>query len=127
MIFFKSPVFGSYTSPCRLVGNIMKCLWNNTAVGTDYERFIIWNYDTSVDRNMIVKCYVELWNPIMYPESRVRKTKEPDDAIIQTIKLFFPKRDEDDIYEELKNDNTLLDKLYGFFIPNSTGINFCNY
>ena len=96
----------------------MKCLWHNTAVGTNYERFMIWNYDLSADRKKILKCHVTLWNPIIYPESRVRKTKEPDKTVIQTIKLFFPERDEDDIYEELKNDNTLLNKLYGYFTPN---------
>ena len=105
----------------------MKCLWNNTAVGTDYERFMIWNYDLSADRKKILKCHVTLWNPIMYPESRVRKTKEPDKTVIRTIKLFFPERDERDIYEELKNNDALLNKLYGYFIPNSTGRNFCNY
>ena len=79
---------------------------------------MIWNYDLSADRKKILKCHVTLWNPIIYPESRVRKTKEPDKTVIQTIKLFFPERDEDDIYEELKNDNTLLNKLYGYFTPN---------
>jgi hypothetical protein len=74
-----------------------------------------------------VKCYVDLWNPVIYPESRVRKTKEPDDAVIRTIKLFFPERDERDIYEELKNDDVVRNKLYGYFILKSTGINFCNY
>ena len=115
LIFFKSPVFSSYTSPGRLVGNIMKCLWHNTAVGTEYERFMIWNYDLSADRKKTIKCHMTLWNPIIYPESRIKKTKEPDDAVIQTIKLFFPERDERDIYEELKNNDALLNKLYGYF------------
>ena len=110
VLFFNVPEVHSYITACKLVGNMMKCLWKDE----DHNRYLIqiMIYDNNFTRNV---SKVNIHKPHAFLNKIDKSAISPDRIVVDILNLFFPEKTKGMILNELNNDMQLQLKLYQCF------------